>query len=194
MSELLSSLVTALKETFVALKEGVSTASSSRHVLKAVGYWNHDGSPPSGAVPESLRLLPEGFPRPPRLMEALGTRTADDQVLRYLRSGHSRMSFLGFSYCRFGCETIEGTSCVTDGTWVWPEGLAHYVEVHHVPLPDEFLETMRRNRWKVPRSARARAITRHWDSTFWVEWTDRCLKLPPTAKSANKVVEDECPK
>jgi hypothetical protein len=80
---------------------------------------------------------------------------------------------MGCSYCRFGCAWIEGTGCVTDGTWIWPEGLAHYVEQHHVPLPGEFLETMKRNGWQVPHRSAAHSALGHGDSTFWVEWTAR---------------------
>ena len=160
-----SRLITRLREAIIA-----------RRVLKAVGYWNRDGWRSSQPVPEGLLAFTAGFPHPPSLLEALGAATADGRVLRYLRSGHTHTSFLGVSYCRFGCEWVEGSRCITDGTWVWPEGLVHYVEVHNVPLPDEFLKRMRRNLWKVPFWAAALAATRHWDSTFWVEWTDRRLR------------------
>jgi hypothetical protein len=147
----------------------------ARSVLKAVGYWNHDGWRFSQPVPENFVAFTTRFPHPPHLVATLGARNAHCRVLRYLRSGHKRMGFWGSSYCRFGCEWVDGTSCVTDGTWVWPEGLVHYVEIHNVPLPDEFLRTMRRHLWRVPPWARALASIRRWDSTFWVEWTDRCL-------------------
>ena len=32
-----------------------------------------------------------------------------------------------------------GSWDLTDGTWVWPQGLSHYVEVHGVVLPEEFV-------------------------------------------------------
>ena len=37
----------------------------------------------------------------------------------------------------------NGSLELTDGTYVWPEGLAHYVEQHGVKLPGEFLEHAR---------------------------------------------------
>ena len=142
---------------------------------KADGYWNHDGWSSPVSPPQDLVELTAGFPHPPQLVEALGMATLNARVLRYLRSGHTHKCYLGFSYCRFGCEWIEGTSCITDGTWVWPEGLVHYVDVHRVPLPDEFLATMRRHLWRVPFWAGARAASKQWDSTFWVEWSARRL-------------------
>jgi hypothetical protein len=49
---------------------------------------------------------------------------------------------------------------------VWPEGLAHYVEVHSVRLPDEFIDHMRSQGWRVP----VEPITR---------WVDRAVADRP---------------
>ena len=144
--------------------------------LHAVGYWNHDAWPITTPPPPVLVNLTAGFPDPRRLVEALGPRVADERVLAYLKSGHPRMHFLGMSYCRFGCRFVPGTACLTDGAWVWPEGLSHYVEVHQVPLPEEFLDTMRSNWWHA-----SRQIGAQWDSAFWVEWSRRVLNRLPNA-------------
>jgi len=32
-----------------------------------------------------------------------------------------------------------GSSDLTDGTWIWPEGLPIYVEKYNVELPEEFI-------------------------------------------------------
>jgi hypothetical protein len=145
-------------------------------VLHAVGYWNHDAWP--FPIPKAgFVQLTAGFPHPPRLIEALGPMPADDRVLRYLRSGSIRATCMGSSYCRFGCESRQGSTCLTDGDWVWPAGLAHYVEVHQVPLPDEFLAAMQRNQWQVPRPQWSLFAPRRkpWDSIFWITWTARVL-------------------
>ena len=34
---------------------------------------------------------------------------------------------------------------MTDGVWLWPEGLYHYVEDHNVRLPKEFISHIRLN-------------------------------------------------
>jgi len=48
-------------------------------------------------------------------------------------------------------EWIAGSeSLVTDGTWIWPVDLVHYVRRHHVALPQEFLEHIRANSYTAP--------------------------------------------
>ena len=82
---------------------------------------------------------PSELPLPQRLVGGLGPgeRAA---VLAYLRAGTVLVTFPEPSFCRFACgEAAMGTRDLTDGRWVWPEGLAHYVERHDVRLPPPFL-------------------------------------------------------
>jgi hypothetical protein len=39
---------------------------------------------------------------------------------------------------------------LTDGEWLWRDDLAHYVERHHVRLPEDFLESVRANGYQIP--------------------------------------------
>src|SRR5262245_15617423 len=69
---------------------------------------------------------------------------------------------MGFSYCRFHCgkrwrpwgycvsSDLLGTSELTDGEWLWPEGLPHYIDAHDVCLPEEFVARMELHGWRVP--------------------------------------------
>ncbi|WP_212823110.1 hypothetical protein [Catellatospora sp. TT07R-123] len=50
---------------------------------------------------------------------------------------------MGVSLCRL-CGCGNGSAEQTDGEFIWPEGLAHYVEDHRVRLPDEFIERAER--------------------------------------------------
>jgi hypothetical protein len=66
---------------------------------------------------------------------------------------------------------------VTDGVWVWPSELAHYIVEHDVCLPDAFLETMRRNGWRAPGEHELRPILDEWwrngtrpSFSVWKEW------------------------
>ena len=45
---------------------------------------------------------------------------------------------------------IGAFQLLTDGEWVWPSDLVHYVKTYHVMLPQELVEHARRNAWRVP--------------------------------------------
>lgn len=67
------------------------------------------------------------------------------KLVRYLNAGTVHEIYRGWSYCRYRCGISGekmGDSELTDGTWVWPIGLAHYVDTHHVSLPPEFVNTV----------------------------------------------------
>jgi hypothetical protein len=61
-----------------------------------------------------------------------------DEVLWYTKSGTTARAFMEPSMCRL-CGTRNGSAEDTDGTYIWPEGLAHYIEAHGVRLPAEFV-------------------------------------------------------
>jgi hypothetical protein len=91
--------------------------------LRLIGYW--DG-----------RAAPDGWPDVCEFVS-----TVDGPVRRalaaYLRSGTVFAAAAGVSVCRL-CGAANGSAELTDGRhFVWPEGLAHYVEAHGVRLPDE---------------------------------------------------------
>jgi hypothetical protein len=97
-------------------------------MLKAVGYW-------------ITELQDEKLPAP---QELVGVMPADQRarLADYLAAGMTQASYLGMSWCRFGCGVdfeLMGSRDLTDDAWVWPEGLAHYVREHQVVLPDEFV-------------------------------------------------------
>jgi hypothetical protein len=82
---------------------------------------------------------PSEMPLPQRLV---GGWHADARAatLRYLRAGTALMNYPDASFCRFECGVGElGRADLTDGRYVWPDGLAHYVEQHDVRLPDDFV-------------------------------------------------------
>ena len=115
------------------------------------------------------------YPNPRRLVRPEWRTSQRVQIASYLRAGRPGVSWKGYSLCRFGCG-MNGSSDQTDGVWYWPEGLAHYVEAHAVCLPEEFVETMVANRWRVPR--KSRSITGPPTTTFWVEWASTFGLVP----------------
>jgi hypothetical protein len=105
--------------------------TDERSVLKAIGYWT-DIEPADGTWQVD----------PVAILAALGPHPADPVLVSYLRNGHEFEKWRGWSWCRFRCGAGSedmGHSDLTDGLWVWPEGLVHYVEVHALPLPEEFV-------------------------------------------------------
>ena len=61
------------------------------------------------------------------------------QAIDHLRRGTAARAYLGKSSCRF-CGEPVGSLELSDGVFIWPEGLAHYVEVHDVRLPQRFVD------------------------------------------------------
>lgn len=93
---------------------------------KAIGYWHSE---------QEL-----GLPDPGEFIDENWDKTERQTVIDYLKKGETIAEYRGFSWCRFGCWGGFGTSDRTDGTYIYPEGLVHYVEAHHVRLPDDFIK------------------------------------------------------
>jgi len=112
-------------------------------------------------------------PQPQSLVRPDWHLAERERILDYLRGGFAYVAFGGWSTCRFRCATGEynGSRELTDSEWSWPEGLAHYVECHNLMLPEEFVETMRTNQWRVPDVADL-VPPAMWksDYRFWLEW------------------------
>ena len=60
-------------------------------------------------------------------------------VVNYLKNAKVDMAYRGYSTCRI-CGALNGTRDLTDGKYVFPDGLYHYVKEHDVKLPIEFVE------------------------------------------------------
>ena len=101
-----------------------------RPCLRMIGYWRGTDRG-TAKLPPPADLVDRGWD--------CETRTA---TVKYLRAGDVRSVGLGCSFCRF-CGCVNGSTDLTDGVYLWPEGLAHYLECHDVRLPDEFIDHMR---------------------------------------------------
>lgn len=126
--------------------------------LIPIGYWHSADN--------------DGLPHPQRLVSWTWQFGRRWQIVRYLRKGLPHLQYGGSSYCRFGCwRTFLGSQDLTDGVWVWPEGLAHYVARHGVRLPDEFVGHAGRHAFRVP--CVPASLQSPWDYnwTFWKDWS-----------------------
>jgi hypothetical protein len=66
-----------------------------------------------------------------------------------------------------------GSRDLTDGIWIWPEGLVHYVETHHLALPAEFMERIAGYHGTVPYYLPRDDA--EIDGTFWNSWYRRLV-------------------
>ena len=112
--------------------------------LLEIGFWAdiHSGGP---------------GPDPRMLVDPTWAGTDRAKLADYLNDGLVWRAYLGFSFCRFNCGIRReemGAVTLTDGTWAWPSGLAHYVVAHRIALPDEFLDHARTQAFQIdPRLA-----------------------------------------
>lgn len=95
--------------------------------------------------PQQVRLLGfwvkpgfEHLPNPADLADPRWPQPESRRVADYLDRGQIAAVYDGESPCRL-CPSPNGSRERTDGTYLWPEGLSHYVLEHGVRLPAEFL-------------------------------------------------------
>lgn len=109
------------------IRKVIIDAATRGQKLIAIGFWKSADEPT--------------FPEPSSFVDKTWNRTERDLVIKYLKSGYRLINYAGESWCRFGCRDINmGTATLTDGTYVWPEGLAHYLEKHNVRLPKKIVK------------------------------------------------------
>lgn len=122
--------------------------------LRYMGYWHSLKSP--------------NLPDPAWFIDAAWDEGEKQKVLQYLKQSFpAPWIYLGRSWCRFRCgKDVAGRGEYTDGTFVWPEGLTHYIEYHQVRLPQEVIDHI---------LIRKRPVNVHWsdslqeniDSSWW---------------------------
>ncbi|BBH17717.1 hypothetical protein Back2_20040 [Nocardioides baekrokdamisoli] len=95
--------------------------------LRLIGYWRVNGDPNSA------------YPHPGAWIDLAWDSRERHIVGGYLSAGTVLRAYMGFSPCRI-CGRNNGAAEYTDGTYVWPEGLSHYVDEHSVRLPPEFVD------------------------------------------------------
>ncbi|NIM58856.1 MAG: hypothetical protein GTO16_07940 [Candidatus Aminicenantes bacterium] len=167
--------------------------------LKLIGYWNDKFKDGSLLFDGHNSKEYEKYPSPLELTSPGWLGNEKSSLIAYLRSGAICVQTLGWSTCRFLCNNPNvGGKELTDGVWVWPSGLAHYVEEHDVFLPEEFVDHARNNGYQIPEYAynicdqiwiipegfsrifRRATSSRFWwyvrwrrkghDKSFWIEW------------------------
>jgi hypothetical protein len=156
-----------LRHVPAEVAQALAAQTARYRPVKAVGYWR--------SVPADLDPSNDRFPDPRRLVQPTWQAPERPRLASYLRQGRVYARWRGISSCRFRCAVEPGaigSRCLTDGEWVWPEGLVHYVEAHDVCLPEEFVATMGRNRWQVPVEEGGPCYDTQGDPDydFWITW------------------------
>lgn len=122
--------------------------------MKVIGYW-------------ITSLVDDEFPPPQELVidyvPEIRQRIAD-----YLDAGATFEVYRGVSWCRFFCGHPGHNTELTDGQWVWPADLSHYVRDHSVRLPDSFVQDALSR--PVPVAARHYSPSIIPDETYWISW------------------------
>lgn len=88
--------------------------------LRPIGYWIDHDQP--------------DLPDPQKLVDPCWDTDERRRVAAVLGSAATHQPGEGCSLCRI-CGAPNGFLDLSDGTYVWPEGLAHYVAEHSVRLP-----------------------------------------------------------
>lgn len=124
--------------------------------LHLIGYWKES--------------LGDAYPLAEEVVGALPAHQRD-AVAKYLEGGRlSIWTFMGHSKCRLGCPGANGCQEQTDGKWIWPSGLVHYVRVHGVALPEEFVEDACRAAPVAGEPSLGDVVS---DTNLWIEWARR---------------------
>jgi hypothetical protein len=96
--------------------------------LTLIGYWRSEQDPE--------------WPDPATFVDKRWDSEERDLVAMYLSSGIVTWAAGGISSCRL-CGKPNGSAEYTDGVFLWPEGLAHYIRDHHVRIPRRVVEHIR---------------------------------------------------
>jgi hypothetical protein len=94
--------------------------------VELIGYWQS--------------TLEPHWPDPRDFVDTSWDESDRARVAQYLqRGGIEIWGQCGMSQCRF-CGASNGSGERSDGVYLWPEGLAHYIRVHNVRLPAVVIE------------------------------------------------------
>lgn len=133
--------------------------------LTLLGYW-------SG--PDAVG----SWPSPAEFVDLSWNEDDRDFIASYLWQGQVARAYMGYSRCRF-CGQDNGDLELSDGTFVWPSGLAHYITEHGVRLPEKFVQHAH---------ARTESLEEAERDLGW--WTS-ATPPPPTAAAADAPADRE---
>lgn len=100
----------------------------------------------------------------------------DEKVVAYLRQGHEcRIDVICDSCLLCKENVLIGNRTLTDGTYAWHEGFAHYVEEHGILFPVEFRQHLRSVNYALPNrllSSSKDAGSFKFDHVMWIRFAE----------------------
>lgn len=112
-----------------------------------------------------FRELAHGLANGGSLAELVQPEPSPDHraIVKYLNSGMCLIASPGIELDVLAEDgTFSGTyHIMTDGSWIWPQDLAYYVDRYYVRLPEAFLRKMRSNGWVSPLLSEERILDIH---------------------------------
>lgn len=143
-----------------------------KNTLNMVGYW-------VGGFDEGAKK----YIHPSIIIDSTWHNEDKAKIIGYLKQGIPFWHDLGYSFCRFEDGPPDdqmGSMDLTDGIWLWPEGLYIYVEKFNIRLPDEFYDHMKENNFNIVN----REVDKNADVSdiFWIKWGELQMR---------KMIEEE---
>jgi hypothetical protein len=75
----------------------------------------------------------------------------DQKIIDYLSNGSFVSASPIYVNCHICEETIDSSKVIlTDGIWMWPKDLVHYISLHKLKIPDEFYAHMNGSNFNCP--------------------------------------------
>ncbi len=111
-------------------------------MLGLLGFYDElDNRPgrPNGSIRDAAQ--PVGEPDEADLVAYLD---AGHVLIDAMEAGHDVVTGSAHRHS-LGCSSV-----VTDGSWLWRQDFPHYVETHHVLLPEAFIEHVRVLNYRMP--------------------------------------------
>ena len=115
--------------------------------LKKVGFWRPTGDH-LGAFAPLIAALSQvaGLADPADHVDLRWSSAERETVLSYVEDLRFRSTaYLGFSECRI-CQRVNGCADYSDGVYMWPQGFGHYIRVHNIRPPQDFIQHVLRSK------------------------------------------------
>ncbi|WP_427921591.1 hypothetical protein [Streptomyces sp. cg40] len=156
-------------------------------MLELLGFYDEldtRSGQPNGSIRDAVRSVGE-----PDEADLVAYLDAGHVLIDVMEGGHDVITG-SVHRLSSGCSSL-----VTDGTWLWRQDFPHYLETHHVSLPQTFLEHVRSLNHQMPAIAVAQ-FAPHYDETMplvgWasaVPWRSTATTLLPEPRTANSKVQ-----